>query len=414
MIARRKSLPKLLLVSAVFLLLISAGLIGREICRPTQDSSPARPGADAGTATPAPATSAPTPDGTSDPNAIRITLRPTDGSAGTTAVSPGPRPPYPWAVPKDAVATYEKLETLTIDLDFTDATLFDILDFIAEFAKLKIIRPDPKDPDAGKAITFQLRELKLSSVLHLLLAQYGMKYAVTEDGALMIGKPDQVHEIESLRMAHGLEDARGRDAGEERLVSDREAEGSKPDEQTMVQLRAKKVNLTFSDAPLADVLSFLREFTGQNIAVDPSWTSKENADEARINLRVEDMPVDGVLNEIARQAGGEFQFGSQALLLVSRAKIEQQKAEREALRSRVLETLGRRVKFSAGEIEAYRLAGLLQAQAGVEVVVDEAIWNRPKPVTLPQGDQRLQDALDTIAAQNGLSWRLVGGVLYLF
>ncbi|MBI5369370.1 MAG: hypothetical protein HZA54_20210 [Planctomycetes bacterium] len=100
-----------------------------------------------------------------------------------------------------------KLDTLKIDLDFTDANLFDIIEFIREFARINIeIHPDvKKEGIADKKITFQMKELVLRSVLKLLLRQYGLDYTF-EDKVLVITRPElaegkpvlEVHDVRDL------------------------------------------------------------------------------------------------------------------------------------------------------------------------------------------------------------------------
>lgn len=107
----------------------------------------------------------------------------------------------------ELAAIKSKLDTLRIDLDFTDANLYDIIEFIREFAKINIeIHPDvKKEGIADKKITFQMKELVLKSVLKLLLRQYGLDYAF-EDRVLIITKPEiaegqpvlEVHDVRDL------------------------------------------------------------------------------------------------------------------------------------------------------------------------------------------------------------------------
>lgn len=69
------------------------------------------------------------------------------------------------------------LETTRIDLDFTDATLEDIVCFLREFSRVNI-EIDQKVREDGtpeKQITFQLRDVTLKTALKLLLDQYGLR-----------------------------------------------------------------------------------------------------------------------------------------------------------------------------------------------------------------------------------------------
>ncbi len=70
------------------------------------------------------------------------------------------------------------LENTRIDLDFTDASLEDIIGFLREFSRINI-EIDQKvreDGTAEKKITFQLRDMPLKSTLKLLLDQYELTY----------------------------------------------------------------------------------------------------------------------------------------------------------------------------------------------------------------------------------------------
>lgn len=110
-------------------------------------------------------------------------------------------------VDPDVLAIKNKLQTLKIDLDFTDASLFDILEFIREFAQVNIeISPEVKsEGTADKRITFQMKDLVLSNVLKLLLRQYGLGYTF-ENKVLLITKPElaqgkpvlEVHDVRDL------------------------------------------------------------------------------------------------------------------------------------------------------------------------------------------------------------------------
>ncbi len=111
------------------------------------------------------------------------------------------------AVDPDVLTIRNKLQTLKIDLDFTDASLFDILEFIREFAQINIeIAPEVKsEGTADKRITFQMKELVLENVLKLLLRQYGLDYTF-ENKILLITKPElaqgkpvlEVHDVRDL------------------------------------------------------------------------------------------------------------------------------------------------------------------------------------------------------------------------
>lgn len=107
----------------------------------------------------------------------------------------------------EIIAVKKKLETLRIDLDFADASLSDIIDFIREYAMLniEISQEVRQEGIADKKISFQVKGLVLKSVLKNLLANYGLDYTF-ENNLILIttpqlaaGKPTlQVHDVRDL------------------------------------------------------------------------------------------------------------------------------------------------------------------------------------------------------------------------
>ncbi len=107
----------------------------------------------------------------------------------------------------EIIAVKNKLDTLPIDLDFADASLNDIVDFIREYAKvnIEISQEVRQDGTADKKISFQVKGLVLKSVLKILLSNYGLDY--TFEGKLILittpelaaGRPSlQVHDVRDL------------------------------------------------------------------------------------------------------------------------------------------------------------------------------------------------------------------------
>lgn len=79
------------------------------------------------------------------------------------------------------------LNSTRIDLDFTEATLDEILGFVTEYAKVKIeVSDDARRVEgSGEPVTFQMRDSRLSSVLALLLRHYRLRYVV-EKGTIRV------------------------------------------------------------------------------------------------------------------------------------------------------------------------------------------------------------------------------------
>ncbi|MBI3099410.1 MAG: hypothetical protein HYY93_14460, partial [Planctomycetes bacterium] len=107
----------------------------------------------------------------------------------------------------EILAVKTKLETLKMDLDFGDASLREIVDFIRDFAQINIIfSPEVvKENLADERRSFQVTNLVLKNVLKLLLDQYGLAYTF-QNKVLTITKPElaqgapvlQLHDVRDI------------------------------------------------------------------------------------------------------------------------------------------------------------------------------------------------------------------------
>ncbi|KAF0245465.1 MAG: hypothetical protein FD180_1584 [Planctomycetota bacterium] len=110
----------------------------------------------------------------------------------------------------EVLAIKSKLETTKIDLDFTDSTLYDIVDFIQEFAKINIVISAEvrKEGIPDKKISFAVKDLVLKHVLRLLLQQYDLGYTF-ENRVLLITQP-QLAEGKPVLEVHDVRDLLGK------------------------------------------------------------------------------------------------------------------------------------------------------------------------------------------------------------
>ncbi|MBI2920298.1 MAG: hypothetical protein HYY18_04360 [Planctomycetes bacterium] len=156
---------------------------------------------------------------------IGLAWRVSDGVVWIGTRSEGPLDPAMLAAEmaaesEEVQAIREKLETTKIDLDFTDATLYDIIDFIQEFAKINIvIASDVRRagiPD--RKISFAARDLLLKHALKLLLNQYGLTQKF-ENRVLLITRPPAAEGAPALEI-HDLRDLLEPDAAGETHAGD--------------------------------------------------------------------------------------------------------------------------------------------------------------------------------------------------
>ncbi len=77
----------------------------------------------------------------------------------------------------------------------------------------------------------------------------------------------------------------------------------------------RPVTLDFADTPVRDVLTFLQDFTGIGIVVDPNAFTGAGPG---ITLKVRDMALEKALSYILKFAGGEYQIVDGAIIVVPR------------------------------------------------------------------------------------------------
>ncbi|MBI2922529.1 MAG: hypothetical protein HYY18_15870 [Planctomycetes bacterium] len=111
---------------------------------------------------------------------------------------------------EEVLAIKNKLETTKIDLDFTDSTLYDIVEFIQEFAKINIVISAEvrREGIPDKKISFAVKDLVLKHVLRLLLQQYDLGYTF-ENRVLLITQP-QMAEGKPVLEVHDVRDLLGK------------------------------------------------------------------------------------------------------------------------------------------------------------------------------------------------------------
>ncbi len=110
-----------------------------------------------------------------------------EGRAARRAAMDAQESSQPAQETEEDKAVRNTLDRTKIDLDFTDATLDDVLGFVTEYAKVKIDVSDEARKVAGveDPVSFQMRDSRLGSVVGLLLRHYRLRYVV-EKGTIRI------------------------------------------------------------------------------------------------------------------------------------------------------------------------------------------------------------------------------------
>ncbi len=190
--------------------------------------------------------------------------------------------------PGDVVA--KKLETLKIDLDFTDSPLTDILDFISSFAAIPCVLDPAAKELAENKLTFAVKDLALGKVLALLADSAHVAFA-RRNGMLIWTTPARLNDVQQMPAITVGNDA------------------SADDKDVFRKLDALRISLNFTDTPVTETLSFIREVAQLNIVPD------QNLKESTVNLRVDDTRLGDVLELLAFMNNLDIRIANGALVV---------------------------------------------------------------------------------------------------
>jgi type II secretory pathway component GspD/PulD (secretin)/tetratricopeptide (TPR) repeat protein len=83
-----------------------------------------------------------------------------------------------------------KLNSMKIDMNYTDEPFENVLAFLREYTGLNFIVDPEAGADMSKAISFKVKGITVSTALKFMLEQMELSYTVTEDKVVMITKPE--------------------------------------------------------------------------------------------------------------------------------------------------------------------------------------------------------------------------------
>lgn len=153
------------------------------------------------------------------------------------------------------------LDQTKIDLDFTDASLEDIIGFVREYAKISI-EIDQKVREEGRAekkTTCKMREVVLRTVLDTLMREYELEYVFDHKVLLIVFPPGYSSEASDVDLLHPTGTSWTPPA----------ADPADPDAGLRERARTEPVTLCCSGKfPLTDMLGEFSRRTGVPIVVD--------------------------------------------------------------------------------------------------------------------------------------------------
>lgn len=345
-------------------------------------------------------------DDVSDSDRVRVTFHPAGPESAFAGDPDAERPAYPWALSRGMIDALERLQK-PVSLSFTDARLADILAQMQDLLGLTITLVPCKV--AEKTITFQMKEISAENCLRLLTRQYGLTFAVTPEGQVLVGPEDQVPAAEELRVHQQLRWAREH-AGDEAVIEVERAETK-----GWEALRAQTINLPGVEGNQADGAQLLSERAGVNIIIDRTEDSELPGQPVRLAPSAADgTDVEAVLLELARQTGSGLVHEDGVVRILPVESEDLLRERRQARMAAVRDVLDRQIALERAAVPAWQLLRQVQEQAGLPVYCPEALWLRTEPVIVPTGACSLEQVLQKLQQDNGLQWRLRDGVLVIF
>jgi len=190
----------------------------------------------------------------------------------------------------DAEKTRLKMEKTKIDLDFVDADLADIADFLSEFSGIAILIDGQAQPPLPQKATFAVKALSITQIVKLLGSMCGFE-SVNRNGVLVWTSAQRAQALQA-RPAITLPDDAAAD-----------------DRKVLTSIGSIRISLNFAETPLDTVIGFLQEVTQLNIVIAPE------AGKPNLSLRVGDAKLSTALDLIGFLTDTEFAIENGAILV---------------------------------------------------------------------------------------------------
>ncbi|MHC5038572.1 MAG: tetratricopeptide repeat protein [Planctomycetota bacterium] len=231
-----------------------------------------------------------------------------ESRAGATGNRAGKRPIPLWTGKSEESPDGQRVRSIlgkeTLSLNFQDAPLKDVTDFIRATKNLNIV-VDPKVlgtfENEERTITLQLEKMILRDAIGVLLWFTGLECAF-QNQVLYFTTSEELARIRSQEASDGGEEKKEPESPIDRAI--------------LKRLRTKTISLDFLDTPLLTVLNFIREAGAiANIVVAPAVARERSEDELRIDLKVDEISLEKALRLILSPRGLTFRVTKGVVLI---------------------------------------------------------------------------------------------------
>jgi hypothetical protein len=202
-----------------------------------------------------------------------------------------------------AAPIFSRLKEARLTIDMKNVPLTEVLAYMADVSGLNL-HADP-DLEASKiAVTLKVGDTPLTQLFDLLSMLYTLEYDV-RFGVVFVGKPHRLFDLPSHR-----------NSPKRSTIPNpshwRKQELSKGGEAILKKLDQLKVDLSFNNTPLPDVIAFVRDFSEVNLILQGDY-SAEN-----VTITVKDRTAASVLELLLLPRGLDLRIEGNAVLIYQR------------------------------------------------------------------------------------------------
>jgi len=341
------------------------------------------------------------------PAPVEDATGPAPAAAAVAAAVDAPRP-YPWQLSDRVRATFEKLLTPISNIQDSDGSMADLIRKFAESAGVEL-RFEGLDPDSLSRLSFTCVGITALSGLDMVKDMGRLSWTIAEDGAVVVMPAGKAAGNEAFGVLAALKGAQERPTGEEGYPAQVRA----ADEKWSGWLKTQTVKFTGGSITPAQALERIQQETAAYIGLFSKRNELRGPDAPRIVVAPGENRVDTVLQEIAKACGLAVHVNNGGPALLDPDQDREWSDQRERTLRGIEETLSRRITFAGDRIRGDRLAEAIKAGTGLDAILDESVWSR-EDLVAPAGERRFDEALGLLGQDNGLQWRLLNGVVYVF
>lgn len=233
--------------------------------------------------------------------------------------------------------------------------------------QVRVLNPDHKEIQPLISLIRQARHSKVSEKSRLLYFEEWKKTFAQIDEAMI--PTHSIVEFPSYETWKAISKRGSKQSGTQ------ESEESDLDRKVRERLETETLSMDFSEAPLREVVDFLRSTTGINFIIDPDVYKEFQEEEAlKVDLTVNKLRLGGILNLILSMKGLAYRLNNGVVIISTKKRI----TEKTKLRLyNVRDLTGKLNDFPAMDISLSSKGSQEEGTSGVQIKTPEAGENRP-------------------------------------